>query len=129
MGVALPKEQPESMRWYSRGDVGIITTSGKILLDPDLCREHWPVARKRNRCCECRRHIKRGERYQLIEGLWDGGSWDRFKTCTECAGMRNNAVRHYRDGIPFGDLHEHLAEEVSSALGSLPDGFDPRRAP
>lgn len=113
------EEQPTLMVRYGNGPhgpIGIVTSMGKIIMDSDLSRTATPVARKRYRCCECKKSIQKGERYQLIEGLWDGNVWDRFKTCLDCVDMRECAVRHYRHGIHLGHLHEYLAAEVESVL-------------
>lgn len=42
------------------------------------------IARKEHRCDECRRTIRKGERYQYFSVLWEGG-WDHYKTCKQCA--------------------------------------------
>ena len=86
------------------------------VFEPDLHRELWPKARKRHKCCECRKTIQPGEKYQLIEGLWDGDCWDRFKTCAECAEMRDNAWRHVSEAVPFGGLIRACAEDVEGVL-------------
>lgn len=126
----LPEERPEYLRWvgssYGGTTVVTVTTWGKVIVDPDLYRVLHPRARKRHKCCECGRKIQKGEQYQLVEGLWDGDSWCRFKTCAECEDMRQGAWRDYQDGIPFGDLHSQLAEDVEDALGDTFEAKDAR---
>lgn len=109
-------DKPQQLVWYETDRTGIITDLGKIVMGPDLHRVEWPCARKRHKCCECGHPIKKGDRYELVTGLWDGDLWCRFKTCADCADMRSYVVRHYQDGIPFGELQEHLAQEVEEGL-------------
>jgi len=50
------------------------------------------VARKAHQCCECRREIDRGERYQRSEGVWPDGAMS-FKTCLRCAELREEGFK------------------------------------
>lgn len=59
---------------------------------PSICREEFPTARKEHKCCECGRIIRKGEKYQLIEGKWEG-VFDRFKTCMQCQAIRRDYGR------------------------------------
>ena len=109
-----------------RGRVGMVDTDGRIYVDEDppiFHREKRPVARKHHRCCECREPIQPGEQYQLIEGIWDEDCWARFKTCAECADMRDNVWRQVRDAVPFGGLLRACAEDVEDVL-SVHGAFD-----
>ena len=78
---------------------------------PTCMTETWPKARKIHRCCECRRGIKPGEKYQRISGIWDGQPL-RFKTCAECADIaaRFRHYLEYEDLPPFGELFEEMKE-------------------
>lgn len=40
-------------------------------------------AAKEHRCCECRGVIKKGERYHVHSGIWEGRP-ERFKRCADC---------------------------------------------
>lgn len=88
-------------------------------------RQAWRTARKEHRCCECRRAIGRGERYEVTTGLADG-TWCTWRVCEHC-----RAAARWLDvmcgGWPFtclGDeLREHWLDGYSSAvLGRLVAG-------
>ena len=51
--------------------------------EPTFYRSTRPVARKEYKCCECGGAIRRGERYERVNGVWDGGM-STFKTCLYC---------------------------------------------
>ena len=69
------------------------------------------TARKEHTCCECHRTIKIGERYQMFKGIWEGKA-DRFKTCKQCADLRDDLAKDARieDYPVFGDLAEMASE-------------------
>lgn len=57
----------------------------------ELPQAFWsetPRARKDHICCECRGVIKAGEKYERVRGIWAGEA-DTFKSCFECAAIRN----------------------------------------
>ncbi|MFH1401797.1 MAG: hypothetical protein ABIG40_02440 [Parcubacteria group bacterium] len=48
-----------------------------------------PIARKNHQCCECKKIIRKGERYSYFGGLWrNEHSYDQhfamYKTCIKC---------------------------------------------
>lgn len=47
-----------------------------------------PLARKEHKCTECRRVIKKGERYENVRGKWDDGV-ATIKTCVCCLAIRD----------------------------------------
>jgi hypothetical protein len=49
------------------------------------------VARKKHKCCECRRAIERGETYRKESALYDG-TITTYKTCIDCNGIRDAFV-------------------------------------
>ena len=114
-------DKPLQLKWYGNGKFGVVTDTEKLVMEPDLCRTAQPRARKQHTCCECKRRIEKGQHYELVEGLWNGDCWSRYKTCLECVEMRSYAVRHWSEGIPFGELHDHLADEVVSVLQGWED--------
>ena len=74
----------------------------------ELVNESHPVARKSHTCCECDSPIEKGEKYQKVEGRWDGG-WATFKTCEFCAQARANSfieADYPEEGPPFEELWE-----------------------
>ncbi len=70
---------------------------------PSVYRDDQVMARKTHRCCECRRAIRPGERYNRFTGCWDG-KWDTFVTCEECDELRRELADD--DGPPFGELSD-----------------------
>ena len=50
---------------------------------PDLYREETRRANREHRCCACRETIRRGDRYVVIAGKWDG-EFQSFKQCLRC---------------------------------------------
>ena len=62
---------------------------------PQAFRETWRTARKPHRCCECRRVMPPGERYQYISGIWDGHP-SMFHTCESCARIREWMIEKMR---------------------------------
>lgn len=68
---------------------------------PAVIDETWRTARKAHTCCECRRAITPGERYQEISGLWDG-DWRRYRTCEACADLRESLEQVWC--VPLGGL-------------------------
>jgi len=74
---------------------------------PTLINETWRTARKPHICCECRRAIKPGERYQVISGLWEG-EWSTYKTCESCADLRDALESVWC--VPLGGLRGEYIE-------------------
>jgi hypothetical protein len=78
------------------------------------------VARKPHRCCECRGWILRGERHQVISGIWDGTP-ARFRTCADCVHIRCSArdADWYGECIAFGDLRDNLSPPLAGAFDAV----------
>jgi len=74
---------------------------------PSVSRHKLVIARKSHSCCECHRDIAIGERYQRINGCWEG-AWSEFKTCMPCVDLRDELGR--QDPIAFGGLEEAAQE-------------------
>ncbi|MFW2369106.1 MAG: hypothetical protein ACN4GW_22035 [Desulforhopalus sp.] len=55
---------------------------------PEVSTVTHPKARKSHNCCECHRVITKGETYELVKALSEG-LWDTFKTCADCASVRD----------------------------------------
>lgn len=73
---------------------------------PECFTEHWPVARKSHKCCECRGTIQPGEKYRRITGVWDGQG-ATFKQCADCAPLYDAAMKlHDNEHPPLGHLWE-----------------------
>lgn len=89
---------------------------------PKVQNEATRTARKAHRCCECRRIIERGERYQYVSGIWDEPM--SFKTCLDCAKLRTALGRMAWDndgdcGPCFGEAIEYMLDaDMFSLIGS-----------
>ncbi len=73
---------------------------------PAVCRTSWHIARKQHTCCECGLSIAPGERYERVEGCWEG-TWSTFKTCDPCARIRKD---YCASGWIYGELRDTLWE-------------------
>ena len=76
-----------------------------------------PKAAKEYRCCECGSIIDKGEKHQLIKGIWDG-TWDKYRTCEFCASVRDKSHDDFNfghdEGIAFGDLWECVGSDYAA---------------
>jgi len=76
---------------------------------PDCFRETNPIARKSHRCCECDREIAPGEKYERVDGIWEGYPRS-YKTCIDCASVRNSLFCSYI----YTEMWEALGESFNS---------------
>lgn len=91
----------------------------------DFSKTLTPIARKQHICVECGRTIQKGEKYEVVSGLWDG-EFSTFKTCSDCLCVREE---FFCDGYIYGtiwdDLHTHIdyidGEVSSDCLLRLPE--------
>lgn len=65
-------------------------------------------ARKNHQCCECHKVIKPGEQYEIISGCWDG-SFEHYKTCTDCLSLRKQFFPH---GWYFNQMWDDFFENI-----------------
>jgi hypothetical protein len=107
-------------------DVGVgESTTGVIMSDcgaciyvgdydpPDVYWLKWVKARKEHACCECKRTIAPGERYEYVSGKWDG-RMGAFHTCAECSDIATSLAC---DGDRMhGGLWEAM-DEVGDTIG------------
>ena len=85
-------------------------------LDGDTARVYYARTRRArvpHVCDECREMIPAGAEYEEATGLWDGGWWERYRTCAPCVAMR-------RDLCPNGWVHGALGEQIHDCLGFNP---------
>lgn len=66
-------------------------------------------ARKEHKCCECRKVISKGDKYEYLSGVWDEPQ--SYKTCISCADMRTLATKE--------SARFNYAEEWYPELGNL----------
>ena len=84
-----------------------------------LCsRDEKPTARKEHKCCECKRTIKKGEKYSYFFGVWYEDGYGKFtgayKTCLECE----------KDWCKIlGVFHERGEDEANIVFGMLKDAI------
>lgn len=79
---------------------------------PQMYREEMRKAAKDHACEECRRIIKRGERYEYVAGRWED-DFNTFKTCAHCVGARSWLLKECAGFVHGGvleDLEEHRYE-------------------
>jgi hypothetical protein len=72
-------------------------------------RVEYRKARKVHKCYECRRSIQIGDRYECWTGMFDGRI-DRYKTCDDCAKLRDWLNKRTDCCIAFGELTTELLE-------------------
>lgn len=73
---------------------------------PEFSTTKVVTARKLHKCCECDEQIKPGEKYELVQGKWEG-QMDKFNTCIPCSNIRND---YCPNGYEFGGLSEAIWE-------------------
>ncbi len=73
------------------------------------------TARKTHKCCECRREILPGEKYNYCSGMWDG-DFHVYKTCPDCVSIRNE---FFKNGWTFGDIIYDLSEHLHEVGGDI----------
>jgi hypothetical protein len=76
---------------------------------PEFCHDKMVTAYKEHRCCECNEVIKKGDRYELTRGKWDG-RFGTYKTCRVCAAIRKDFMSC---GWTYGQLWEDLRESLA----------------
>lgn len=88
---------------------------------PSFYTTGWRTARKLHRCCECRRVITPGERYEHWSGKWSEGM-HTYKTCAECQEIR--AALYCDSGWTFEQLWEDVQEQLFAEFGLSVDCVD-----
>lgn len=79
-------------------------------LSPDAGGETKIVkARKSHRCCECGFPISAGDRYQRMDGIWEGEALS-FTTCLNCAEVRSRLEKENDCCIEIGGLVDFIFE-------------------
>jgi len=80
---------------------------------PSVYEEFWSRARKEHECCACDEKIRKGDRYHVVKGKWDG-EFSQYKHCARCWKL-------------FELLNEANPGEVALGLdcGEIYEGKDP----
>ena len=84
--------------------------------NPGFVHERMRKARKTHKCSECHRVIAINEIYVYVTGVWDG-EFSSFKTCVDCASLRNEFFSSYI----FEHVWEDFKEYVSECDGNIPE--------
>ena len=87
---------------------------------PHLWSEKMRVARVPHTCCECRREIRPGERYEHARGLY-GDRWDSYATCLGCHHLRR---AYCPNGWVYGELHVAVEDCIGIDPFEVPDDDD-----
>lgn len=82
-----------------------VCTGGNDGESMDMLSETTPVCRIPFKCCECRREVPKGERYEKHVGV-QYGEFSKYRTCTVCAEIRNTF------SCGEGWFYEQLGEEM-----------------
>lgn len=72
---------------------------------PQFITENIRIARKTHKCCECGEIINIGDKYENVQGKWDG-IMASFHTCIPCKNIREE---YFCDWV-YGDLQEAFYE-------------------
>lgn len=82
---------------------------------PSFQSDEWVKARKDHKCCECRKVIAVGERYERSTGKWDGRV-KTYKTCAACQDIRQSlCCNGWRYGSLWEDAEEQLLPHMTTA--------------
>ena len=91
---------------------------------PSCSYQETRKARNAHVCCECRKPIERGQRYEYASGVWDGRP-DSFKTCLLCVEIRNHfACEGWIYEQLWGDLRENFFDDMKMG-GPCMQGLSP----
>jgi len=71
----------------------------------EFMSEKIVCAKKSHTCCECFEPIEPGEKYERVDGKWDG-HMDTYKTCLTCVRIRDD----YCSSWIYGELRQTLIE-------------------
>ena len=91
---------------------------------PEFFVSQTHTARKEHECVECRRTIKKGERYHTDSGKWDG-QFAYFKTCGQC-NAATQFLEKVCDGYLIGSVYDDLEEHIGGYHGDPLVGPLPR---
>ena len=84
---------------------------------PEFHKTTMPRARKEHRCGECGRTIMPLERYENINGVWEG-DFSTYKTCLDCLSIRNE---FFCEGYYYEMVLENLREHIFESRGEIPE--------
>lgn len=72
----------------------------------EILSDNVVKARKQHICLECGEPIKPGDKYEDVNGIYEG-EFVNYKTCLPCVAIRK---RYCPNGWLYGGLREHITE-------------------
>ena len=83
-----------------------------IDISPEIYNSETRTARKEHMCCECGDFIQKGQKYEYVNGKWDG-DWSTFKTCITCVNIRKDLFNcGYNHGSLWDDIHNAFHDAI-----------------
>ena len=76
----------------------------------EFSRNEIRTAKKEHKCCECKRTIIPGEKYEYTVGKW-GGLIGVYKTCNDCLSVRKELFPY--DFI-FSEMWYYIKEDINN---------------
>lgn len=70
----------------------------------------YPIAKKEHKCDECKRTIKRKEKYQHIKGMFEGDFFTH-KVCSDCQSVIKTFFCGWSQGSVWDDLYTYFYDE------------------
>lgn len=81
---------------------------------PTFYKVRQVKGRKDYTCAECLRDIPKGEPHEYAKGLWEG-SFDSFRTCNLCTGMRDEIeLSCYCHGLMMDEIDQRDFPDTQS---------------
>lgn len=82
----------------------------------EFASEKIVTARKTHLCCECRKKIQPGEKYEYVSGVWEG-RFEHYKTCLDCVSMRKSFFHIW----VYTDVWESFKNEMDCCAWQVPE--------
>ncbi len=82
---------------------------------PEFHRAIIRKAIKDHVCCECKRTVRRGEKYEYVSALYDGHI-SNYKTCEDCLSIRDEL---FCEGWYYTKAKEYLWEYLQDVDGEI----------
>jgi len=88
---------------------------------PECFESNIRKAKKVHKCCECKKDIIPGEKYEDFHGIWNGEA-NNYRSCIKCRNLRWG-IQYIEDcdEMAFGQLYEYLESITSSYKKKVTD--------